>query len=391
MDRHIVHCDLDTFFVSVIRLMDSSLKGKPVLIGGSSDRGVVASCSYEARKFGIHSAMPMRLARQLCPEAVVVQGDYDLFSKYSSQVTDIIASRVPVVEKASIDEHYIDLSGMDRFFGCWKFSQELRQLIINETGLPISFGLSANKTVSKIATGEAKPCNEKRVPDGGEKEFLAPLSIRKIPGIGDKTYPILRNMGISRIITLQEMDVYTMQQVLGENGVSIWKKANGLDDSPVVPFHEQKSMSKETTFEQDTIEMERLKKVLLGMVDELAFDLRKDKRLTSCITVKIRYSNFDTHTTQVKIPYTSSERTISEKVLQLFHKLYSRRMLIRLVGVKFSNLITGSYQTDLFNDTVEDLNLSKAMDNIRIRYGAASVIRGFAFTEKDKKNATQRA
>lgn len=391
MDRHIVHCDLDTFFVSVIRLMDSSLKGKPVLIGGSSDRGVVASCSYEARKFGIHSAMPMRLARQLCPEAVVVQGDYDLFSKYSSQVTDIIASRVPVVEKASIDEHYIDLSGMDRFFGCWKFSQELRQLIINETGLPISFGLSANKTVSKIATGEAKPCNEKRVPDGGEKEFLAPLSIRKIPGIGDKTYPILRNMGISRIITLQEMDVYTMQQVLGENGVSIWKKANGLDDSPVVPFHEQKSMSKETTFEQDTIEMERLKKVLLGMVDELAFDLRKDKRLTSCITVKIRYSNFDTHTTQVKIPYTSSERTISEKVLQLFHKLYSRRMLIRLVGVKFSNLITGSYQTDLFNDTVEDLNLSKAMDNIRIRYGAASVIRGFAFTEKEKKNVTQRA
>ncbi len=391
MDRHIVHCDLDTFFVSVTRLMDSSLKGKPVLIGGSSDRGVVASCSYEARKFGIHSAMPMRLARQLCPEAVVVQGDYDLFSKYSSQVTDIIASRVPVVEKASIDEHYIDLSGMDRFFGCRKFSQELRQLIINETGLPISFGLSANKTVSKIATGEAKPCNEKRVPDGGEKEFLAPLSIRKIPGIGDKTYPVLRNMGISRIITLQEMDVYTMQQVLGENGVSIWKKANGLDDSPVVPFHEQKSMSKETTFEQDTIEMERLKKVLLGMVDELAFDLRKDKRLTSCITVKIRYSNFDTHTTQVKIPYTSSERTISEKVLQLFHKLYSRRMLIRLVGVKFSNLITGSYQTDLFNDTVEDLNLSKAMDNIRIRYGAASVIRGFAFTEKDKKNATQRA
>lgn len=378
MERHIVHCDLDTFFVSVERLLNSSLEGKPVLIGGSSDRGVVASCSYEARKFGIHSAMPMRMALQLCPEAIIVRGDHDQYSKYSNIVTEIIEEKVPVVEKASIDEHYIDLSGMDKFFGCWKLTQELRQRIIKETGLPISFGLSVNKTVSKIATGEAKPCGEKKVDDGTEKPFLAPLSIRKIPGIGEKTYPILRNMGISRILTLQQMEVFTMQKVLGENGVTIWKKANGLDDSPVVPFHEQKSMSKENTFEQDTIDMDILKRVMLTMVDELAFDLRKEKKLTSCITVKIRYSNFDTHTMQAKLPFTSSERVISEKVMFLFHKLYSRRMLIRLIGVKFSNLISGSYQTDLFNDTVEDLNLSKAMDHIRLRFGAKSVVRGFA-------------
>lgn len=373
-----MHCDLDTFFVSVERLLNSSLEGKPVLIGGSSDRGVVASCSYEARKFGIHSAMPMRMALQLCPEAIIVRGDHDQYSKYSNIVTEIIEEKVPVVEKASIDEHYIDLSGMDKFFGCWKLTQELRQRIIKETGLPISFGLSVNKTVSKIATGEAKPCGEKKVDDGTEKPFLAPLSIRKIPGIGEKTYPILRNMGISRILTLQQMEVFTMQKVLGENGVTIWKKANGLDDSPVVPFHEQKSMSKENTFEQDTIDMDILKRVMLTMVDELAFDLRKEKKLTSCITVKIRYSNFDTHTMQAKLPFTSSERVISEKVMFLFHKLYSRRMLIRLIGVKFSNLISGSYQTDLFNDTVEDLNLSKAMDHIRLRFGAKSVVRGFA-------------
>ncbi|WP_130855587.1 DNA polymerase IV [Olivibacter jilunii] len=382
--RTIVHCDLDTFFVSVERLLNSSLVGKPVLIGGSSDRGVVASCSYEARRFGVHSAMPMRLARQLCPEAILVRGDHDLYSKYSNIVTEIIEGEVPLVEKASIDEHYLDMTGMDRFFGTWKLTRQLRSRIIRETGLPISFGLSINKTVSKIATGEAKPCGERKVDDGTEKLFLAPLSIRKIPGIGEKTYPLLRNMGISKIHTLQQMEVRTMERVLGENGVNIWKKANGIDTSPVVPFHEQKSMSKETTFMQDTIDMDILKKTMLSMVDELAFDLRKDNKLTSCITLKIRYSNFDTHTMQTKVPFTASERVISEKVMALFKKLYSRRMLIRLIGVKFSNLITGCYQADLFDDSLEDLNLSLAMDKIRLRYGTAAIMRGFALPEIEK-------
>ncbi|MDA3615612.1 DNA polymerase IV [Polluticaenibacter yanchengensis] len=385
MERTIVHCDLDTFFVSVERLLNSSLVGKPVLIGGSSDRGVVASCSYEARRFGVHAAMPMRLARQLCPEAVLVRGDHDQYSKYSNLVTEIIEGRVPVVEKASIDEHYLDMSGMDKFFGTWKLTQELRQLIIKETGLPVSFGLSINKTVSKIATGEAKPCGERKIDEGTEKQFLAPLSIRKIPGIGEKTYPLLRNMGISHIATLQQMDPFTMKLVLGENGVSIWNKANGIDNNAVVPFHQQKSMSKETTFERDTIDIGLLKKTMLSMVDELAFDLRMTGKLTSCITIKIRYSNFDTHTAQMKLSFTASDKVISEKVLQLFNKLYSRRMLIRLVGVKFSNLIAGNYQTDLFNDTLEDLNLSKAMDKIRLKYGHGSLLKGFTFYKPESK------
>ncbi|OJY99982.1 MAG: DNA polymerase IV, partial [Sphingobacterium sp. 40-24] len=250
MERSIVHCDLDTFFVSVERLQNSKLIGVPVLIGGSSDRGVVASCSYEARKFGVHSAMPMRLALRMCPEAVVVRGDHDRYSHYSGIVTQIIEEETPIVEKASIDEHYLDVSGMDRFFGCWKWTQELRQRIIRETGLPISFGLSVNKTVSKIATGTAKPCGEKQVQNGTEKGFLAPLSIRKIPMVGEKSFTLLRNMGISKIGTLQQMEVFTMQKVLGENGINIWRKANGLDDSLVLPFREQKSMSKENTFQQ---------------------------------------------------------------------------------------------------------------------------------------------
>lgn len=378
MDRTIVHCDLDSFFVSVERLLNSALVGKPVLVGGSSDRGVVAACSYEARKFGVHSAMPMRLAKQLCPEAILVRGDHDLYSKYSNIVTEIIEERVPLVEKASIDEHYLDMTGMDKFFGAWKMTQELRQRIIKETGLPISFGFSVNKTVSKIATGEAKPSGELKVDGGTEKGFLAPLSIRKIPGIGEKTYPLLRNMGISHIHTLQQMDVFTMRRVLGQNGVSIWNKANGIDASAVVPFHQQKSMSKEHTFEQDTIDMTLLRRVMLSMIDELAFDLRNEGKLTSCVTVKIRYSNFDTHTMQARLSYTSSERELSQKVFLLFDKLYSRRMLIRLIGIKFSNLIRGAYQPDLFEDRVEDLNLARALDKIRKRYGTQAVKRGSA-------------
>ncbi len=385
MERTIVHCDLDTFFVSVERLINSDLLGKPVLIGGSSDRGVVASCSYEARKYGVHSAMPMKLALRLCPEAVVVRGDHDLYSHYSNTVTEIIEECTPIVEKASIDEHYLDITGMDKFFGCWKWTQELRQRIIHQTGLPISFGLSVNKTVSKIATGQAKPCGEIQVNSGTEKPFLAPLSIRKIPMVGEKSYTLLRNMGISRIVTLQEMEVFTMQKVLGENGVSIWKKANGLDDSLVLPYREQKSMSKETTFQQDTIDMEMLKRILTEMTDTLAFELRKEKKLTGCVTIKIRYSNFDTHTQQLKIGYTNSDRKLLETVWMLFKKLYSRRMLVRLIGIRFSSLVYGEYQTDLFNDSVEEINLMQAMDKIRMRFGSEYVMKGLCAPDVERK------
>lgn len=391
MERNIVHCDLDTFFVSVERLLNVGLVDKPVLIGGTSDRGVVASCSYEARKYGVHSAMPMRLALRMCPEAIIVRGDHDLYSHYSSMVTEIIEEVTPVVEKASIDEHYLDVTGMDRFFGCWQWTQELRQRIIKETGLPISFGLSVNKTVSKIATGQAKPSGELFVNSGTEKGFLAPLSIRKIPMVGEKSYTLLRNMGISKIGTLQQMKAFTMKHVMGENGVTIWRKANDLDDSLVLPFREQKSMSKETTFQQDTIDMDLLRRTLIGMVDTLAFELRKDQKLTSSITLKIRYSNFDTHTQQVKVAFTNSDKLITEKVMALFKKLYSRRMLIRLIGIKFSNLIYGAYQTDLFNDSSDEVNLLQAMDKIRMRYGSQYLMKGICAPEPPSRKGGDHA
>jgi DNA polymerase-4 len=368
--------DLDTFFVSVERLLDSSLNGLPIIIGGTSDRGVVASCSYEARKFGVHSAMPAKMAKQLCPHAVFIRGDMDNYTKYSNMVTDVIQDRAPVVEKASVDEHYLDISGMDKYIkSSMLWSHELRQTIMRETGLPISFGLSVNKTVSKVATGEAKPNGEKQVDAGIEKLFLAPLSIKKIPGIGDKTFTLLRNMGIDRVETIQQMPAQVMQKVLGENGQSIWQKANGIDNNPVVPYSEQKSMSTETTFDKDTTDIEMLKNKLVAMVDRLAFDLRKSKRVTGCVTLKLKYSDFQTHTFQRRIGYTASDHVLLNHILELFKLNYTRRVLIRLIGIKFSNIVSGFTQINLFEDTEVMMNLYQAMDRIRLRFGDYAIMK----------------
>jgi DNA polymerase IV len=376
--RNIVHLDLDTFFVSVERLLRPELAGKPVIIGGTSDRGVVASCSYEARKFGIHSAMPMKMARMLCRDAILVRGDMELYSRYSHTVTDIIAERAPVYEKASIDEHYIDVTGMDRFFGTMKWSHELRQAIIRNTGLPISFGLSVNKTVSKIATGEAKPNGELYVERDSVQPFLAPLSIRKIPMIGEKSYRLLRSMGIVTIDTLSHIPVEMMEKVMGKNGMAIWEKANGIDTTPVHPYHEAKSVSTETTFDQDSIDIVRMKEILVKMVEKIAFELRDQQKLTSCVTVKIRYSNFDTHTLQQHIPYTAFDHHLIPVVKDLFERIYQRRMLIRLIGVRFSSLVSGNPQLNMFDDNVEMVNLYQALDRIRRKYGQQIVRRAVA-------------
>jgi DNA polymerase-4 len=371
----ISHLDLDTFFVSVERLLDSRLNNRPVLIGGVTDRGVVASCSYEARAFGIHSAMPMRMARELCPEAVVIRGNTANYTKYSKLVTDIIRDRVPLFEKTSVDEFYVDLTGMDKFFGCVKIAQELRQTIMRESGLPISFGLSSNKTVSKIATGEAKPNNELHVERGTEKPFLAPLSVRKIPMVGEKTYQTLCNLGVKKIQTVQEMPLEMMGKVLGKHGEVIWKKANGIDNSPVIPYSERKSISTERTFDRDTTDVEKLRGILVAMAENLAFQLRRGKKLTSCITVKVRYSDFDTRTMQAKVPYTAADHLIIPRVKEMFDKLYNRRVLVRLIGVRFSHLVNGGHQINLFDESEEMINLYQAMDKMRSRYGDRAVIR----------------
>jgi DNA polymerase-4 len=374
-DRAILHLDLDSFFVSVECVKNSSLLGKPLLIGGTSSRGVVASCSYEARRFGVHSAMPMKMALRLCPQAIIIKGDMDSYSKYSSVVTEIIADQAPVYEKASIDEFYLDLTGMDRHFGCYKWSTELRHRIIDESGLPISFGLSVNKTVSKVGTGEAKPNGTKLIPYGTEKDFLAPLPVGKIPGVGDQTHKKLNFMGVRNIDTLAKIPIRLLEREFGKSGRTLWERANAIDPTPIVPYHEQKSLSKERTFYEDTLDIKMMKDLLLDMTDKLSFELRSMGKLCSTVTVKIRYADFNTFTKQKSIAYTANDRLLGQHVLDLFDKVYERRQLIRLIGVKYSGLVQGNYQINLFDDTIEDIQLMQQMDRIRKRFGADAIMR----------------
>ncbi|MGJ8683755.1 MAG: DNA polymerase IV [Nonlabens sp.] len=373
--KQIMHLDLDTFYVSVERKIDSRLRGRPILVGGTSDRGVVAACSYETRGFGVHSGMSMKLARQLCPEAIVIRGNAGTYSKHSDEVTEIIKEKSPLFEKSSIDEFYADLTGMDRFYGCYKFATEMRRKIIEETGLPISFGLSVNKVVSKIATGEAKPNNQLLIDHGQEKMFLAPLSIKKIPQVGDKTYQTLRHLGIKKIHTLQEMPQEMMINVLGKNGSLIWQRAQGLDNRPVIAFNERKSISTERTFDKDTIDIKKLKSILIAMTENLAFQLRRGNKLTACISVKIRYSDFNTYNKQMRIPYCSADHILIPHILELFDKLFQRRLLIRLIGIRFSHIVSGNYQINLFDDSEQAINLYKALDKMREKYGDRTVMR----------------
>jgi DNA polymerase IV len=323
----------------------------------------------------VHSAMPMYLALQLCPDAKVISGDMEAYSLNSHLVTEIIASKAPLFEKASVDEFYIDASGMDKFFGAFKWAIELQKSIIEESGLPISLGMSVNKLVSKVATAEFKPKAQRHIPAGDEQDFLGPLAVGKLPMIGKQTSSFLYDMGVHTVATLRDMPVKFLVSAFGKNGMSLWNKAHGIDESPVVPHTEQKSISTESTFEQDTIDVKRMKSILIAMVEKVAFQLRDQKKLTSCVTVKIRYSNFDTETRQVHIPYTSSDHILLRTVQELFDKLYNRRMLIRLVGVRLSNLVQGNHQISLFDDTEEDINLYEAMDFIKHKHGSEKLIR----------------
>lgn len=371
-ERAIVHMDLDTFFVSCERLVNSELVGMPLIIGGG-ERGVVASCSYEARYFGVRSAMPIKMALNLCPQAKVIRGDMEFYSKLSHQVTAVISEKAPVMEKASIDEFYLDVSGIDRFFGAYKWTHELAETVKRETGLPISFSLSINKTVSKIATGEGKPNGNLQIPIDRVQPFLNPLSIRKIPMLGEATFSLLSRIGIRNIKTLSEMPPRILQQMIGKNGLDLWRKANGIDSTPVQPYRERKSVSSEHTFVQDTIDILKTRSLLIGIVEKLAFQLRSEQWLTSVVTVKLRYANFDTQTKQCKVPYTSADHVLIKTVSELFEKLYDRRMRIRLIGVQFSGLVHGTYQINLFEDTIEMMNLYQTMDKLKKRFGMETV------------------
>ena len=373
--RIIAHFDLDAFFVSVECINDPSLKGKPLIVGGHSERGVVAACSYEARKFGIHSAMPMKTAMRLCPNATVVGGTRGEYSRFSRWVTEIIASKAPLFEKASIDEFYLDLTGMDKYFQPYQWTIDLRQQIMNETKLPISFALASNKLIAKIATNEAKPNGYMQVPHGMEQEFLAPLKVNKIPGVGGQTYAALLELGINTVRDLAEKPTAFLERHFGKYGTELWSKSHGLHDGEVVSYHEAKSISTENTFDENLADDEVLLNELVQQTEKIAFELRQENKMAGCIAIKIRYPNFETTSRQTTIPYTCYDDELISQAKDLFSKLYRKGEAVRLLGVRLSELTNEAVQTNLFSDISRKTDLYKAIDEVKNKFGRASIRR----------------
>jgi len=372
--RYIAHFDLDSFFVSVEMLQDPSLLGKAVVVGGSRDRGVVTTCSYEARKFGVRSAMPMRRAMELCPHAIIVKSSYGLYAKYSAWVTTIIAASAPLYEKASIDEFYIDLTGMDTFFNPLAWTIRLRQTIMDETGLPISFGLATNKLVAKIATDEAKPNGYLFVTPGKEKEFLAPLPVEKLGGVGKKSHQTLLALGIYTIGDILKYDGVLLEKALGKWGTQLIRQANGLSDSVVSPHRESKSISAENTFEENTLDVDILLAQLVGQAERVAYELRQEKKYATCVAIKFRNANFETTTRQITIPATIADSDIIKAATDLFTKLYVPGTLVRLLGVRLAGLTDTGAQINLFDNKTEQHALYEAIDSVKNKFGK-SVLR----------------
>jgi DNA polymerase-4 len=383
--RHIAHFDLDAFFVSVEILKNPTLKGKPLIVGGDAIRGVVAACSYEARKYGIQSAMSSRRAKELCPQAIFIKGSYGDYSQYSRKVTGLIADSVPLFEKASIDEFYIDMTGMDKFFGVQQYTRELREKITRETGLPISYGLSTNKLVSKMATNEAKPNGYLEIPAGKETLFLWPLTVDKIPMVGKQTQQSLKELGITTIEQLAKTPVEILEKRFGKWGIRLWEKGNGMDDTPVEQYSEQKSLSHENTFSEDSDDVAFLQAELVRLTEETCFDLRSEEKLTGCVAIKLRYANFETVSKQEVINYTALDDVLLKKVKDLFGKLYKRGEKVRLLGVRFSHLIPFTMQMNLFDDAEEKLELYKAMDTIKNQFGSDAITKAGALKKKGFK------
>lgn len=382
--RYIAHFDLDSFFVSVEVLNDPSLKGKPVIVGGSRERGVVAACSYETRKFGVHSAMPMATAMKLCPNAIIVKGTRGEYSRYSRWVTEIIAAKAPRFEKASVDEFYIDLTGMDRFFDPYQWTIDLRQEIIEKTQLPISFALAANKFVAKVATDQAKPNGYIFIQPGKEKDFLAPLPVNKIPGVGESTFHVLKAMGIATIGDILKLSAAELEAQLGKWGTDLWYKAQGIHHGEVHEYHEAKSISTENTFEENTADTGFLLSELVRMTEKVAFELRQDEKLAGCIAVKIRYPDFETTSKQTSIDYTFRDDELIPVAMDLFHKLYRKGKLVRLLGVRLSELTNHAMQTGLFDDAEKKSNLYKAIDSVKNKFGRNALLKARTVRKHDE-------
>ena len=373
MQRAIVYMDMQNFFIECERLLDTSLCGIPLVIAGGRDRGTVVACSKEAYRFGVRIAMPIGYAFKLCPQARLLKGDYENYTKKSHELSEIIKDSTPLYEKASIQSFYLDVSGMDRFFGCFDWTKELSANLLKHSGLHLSWALSVNKTVSKIGTIGSHYSNPTCISSGSEKAFLNPQPIKRLPQIGNASFQLFSRIGIRSIGNIAEMPPLVVQKMLGSKGKTVWQRANGIDKNPVEPYLEKKELSEQYDFEKDCIDLVEIRAKLIEMIERLAFKLRTSQLVTSKIILKVKYNNLDTETKSLRIAYTSLDHILKKQILGLFTKLYHRRMRLVRVGIRLSDLVQGAHQIDLFDDTKEHLSLYAAMDNIRKRYGIKAI------------------
>jgi len=373
----ILHIDLDTFFVSVERLLNPDLVGKPVICGHRSERSVVSTASYEVRRFGVHSGMPMLTAMRLCPQAIVVCSGHAVYGEYSRRVQQIVHDNAPLYQQMSCDEYFIDLGGMDRFFDVPKWAHDLRMKIFSETKLPLSYGLSINRTVAKIASGQAKPMGELYIPEAEVQAFLDPLPVKKIPGIGASMMPRLQRLGINTIGDLRRFPKSLFIREFGPRSESLWLKASGIDNTPVVPNSDPKSLSTETTFETDVAERQYLLDTILIMTDTLAYRLRAQRKKCTTVAIKIKYPDFRTEERQKAISPTDYTETMADTVSALFNVLYKGQP-VRLIGVRL-NISEQATQNSLFTYNPRRDTLNHTIDDLKDRFGSNVIKSGNSF------------
>lgn len=385
MPRKIIHLDLDAFFCAVEELHDPTLRGKPFAVGGSPEgRGVVASCSYAARQFGIHSAMPMAQALRLCPELIVISGRHRRYAQVSQKVMAMLRQVTPLVEPISIDEAFLDVSDMPE--PAEEIGRKLQADILAHLGLPSSLGIATNKLVAKIATdvgkskahGSTAPMAITVVPPGQEAAFLAPLSTRALWGVGPKMAAALAAMGIHTIGQLAAQSPAAMQRRFGKHGHDLVQRARGIDERPVVTSHRRKSLSKETTFAQDVSDERVLRQRLQQLVAGVGYELRRKHQCATTVKIKLRWSDFTTITRQVTLPQPiDTDEAILAAAMQLFGAAWPPGRPVRLIGVGVSGLQQGWRQLSLWETPDErQEKLQETLDRLRAKYGRDAVHRG---------------
>ncbi len=380
--RRIAHCDLDTFFVAVERLRDPSLIGKPVLVGGRSPRSVVATASYEARKFGCHSAQPMGQALRLCPQAIVVSPDFGRYRDASERFHAILRDVSPLVESVGLDEAFADLTGLgEGAEGARLAAAELRERVRDEIGLAVSVGIAGSRTVAKVASDRAKPDGLLDIPMGGDSAFLAPLPLRELPFLGPRAEERLRAAGVRTLGQLADLDERWLAAAFGSGGVALAQRARGIDPEPVrAVTRAAVSVSREVTFGEDVTDLEALRQVLRGHAEDVGADLRAAGRRARTLTLKLRWPDFTTFTRShtVAQPVQNTDQLASVGWL-LLDELFAKegRHPVRLIGLGATNLVEDAVQLG-FEDggLLQEQRLDRTIDEIRDRFGRGAVTRG---------------